>query len=305
MWPQHDASLVISSICLLLDRTDPSSPSVCVSSWVFRMVAGCEDSSSRQQQSWRWRAPQSQPSCTWTRAWLWPASRSSACCWWQWSSAAPRSSWTRTAPSPPPHGRNNTWMTDTLHPTCTTCIHVFPQETIHDVSALSLQKKLKVMSPQFQFPKTNTHILSFSRTTSEHFSYSKMMKKHFRLHVCSWHNISLALIPIVKLFSMVPAWRIISWHFFNSISVNMLWKGSIWYQRPLCSGTMQNIFIQSGEIHTIRHELESYTFCKMYIRRTYNIYWHVKTASSTHGVKRRRKLQLKLQSKAQKLFVST
>lgn len=82
--------------------------------------------------------------------------------------------------------------------------------------------------------------------------------------------------------------------------MNILRKGSIWYQRPLCwgkgrkhlSGTMQNIFIQSREIHTIRHELESYTFCKRYIRRTHNIYGHVKIASSTHGVMRRRKLQL-------------
>lgn len=91
---------------------------VCIYSQVFRMVAGgagvSEDSSSRQPQPWRWRALRNQPSWTWIRAWLWPASPSFACCWWPWSSAARRSSWTPTVQSPPPHGRNSTWMTDTL-----------------------------------------------------------------------------------------------------------------------------------------------------------------------------------------------
>lgn len=194
------------------------------------MVAGCEDSSSsRQQQSWRWRALQNQPSSTWTRAWLWPASPSSACCWWQWSSAAPRSSWTPTAPSRPPHGRNNTWMTDTLDHTCITCVHTCvhtfpPGNHTWRISAVST-KKWKWMSPQFQFPKTNAYILTFSSTTLEHFTYSKMMKKHFRLHVCSWHNLSLALIHIVKWFSMVPALRIISWHFLKQHFSEYIAKG--------------------------------------------------------------------------------
>lgn len=87
------------------------------SSQIFRMVTGCvgvsEDSTSRHLQSWRWRAPQSQHSWMWTRAWLWPALPSSACCWWPWSSAVQKSSWTPTAPFPPPHGRSSTWMTNT------------------------------------------------------------------------------------------------------------------------------------------------------------------------------------------------
>lgn len=123
--------LDILSLLHFLSSTWPNMfiffPSLRVSSRVFRMVAGCagvsEDSSSRQQQSWRWRALQNQPSWTWTRAWLWPASPSFACCWWPWSSAVQRSSWTHTAQSPPPRGRNSTWMTDTLKHTYT-CIYM-------------------------------------------------------------------------------------------------------------------------------------------------------------------------------------
>lgn len=117
----------LCSHLLVLCKTHihPPPPSLFICSWVFRMKAGCvgvaEDSSStRQQQSWRWRALRSQPLWTWTRVWLWPASPSFACCWWPWSSAVPRSSWTPTALSPPPHGRNSTWTTEwcTCLPPC-------------------------------------------------------------------------------------------------------------------------------------------------------------------------------------------
>lgn len=107
-----------------------------------------------------------------------------------------------------------------MHNMCTyMCTYISPRQPY-----MTYQCR-KWMSPQFQFPKTNAYILTFSSTTLEHFTYSKMMKKHFRLHVCSWHNLSLALIHIVKWFSMVPALRIISWHFLKQHFSEYIAKG--------------------------------------------------------------------------------
>lgn len=183
---------------------------------VFRMVAACEgvsdDSSSRQQQSWRWRVLRSQLSWTWTRAWLWPASPSSACCWWPWSSVVQRSSWTPTAPSLPPHGRNSTWMTDALKHTCAHRVN----HTI--TSKVSTQKKgflkgsvvrqwFSWLHNLFWFQNENIQnkyeILSFNNTTFSEahvvFWYSEMVvlwqRKNMSDTVCQY---------ILKGFFMVP-----------------------------------------------------------------------------------------------------